>query len=74
MGVEVDLIIETNDISLAIEIKSSRKAQEKMLKGINKFEEITKKQFKKYLVYIRIFTRFCQPRLNWFLPQSLQPN
>ena len=51
MGVEVDLIIETNDVCLAIEIKSSMRAQEKMFKGLNKFEEITKKQFKKYLVY-----------------------
>ena len=51
MGVEVDLVIETNDACLAIEIKSSLRAQEKMFKGLNKFEKITKRQFKKYLVY-----------------------
>jgi len=51
MGVEVDLIIETNEVCLAIEIKSSQRAREKMFKGLNKFEQITKRQFKKYLVY-----------------------
>ena len=51
MGVEVDLVIETNEVCLAIEIKSSPRAQEKMFKGLNKFEKITKRQFKKYLVY-----------------------
>ena len=51
MGVEVDLVIETNEVRLAIEIKSSIRAQEKMFKGLNKFERITKRKFKKYLVY-----------------------
>jgi predicted AAA+ superfamily ATPase len=51
MGVEVDLVIETNELCLAIEIKSSIRVQEKMFKGLNKFEQITNRPFKKYLVY-----------------------
>ena len=51
MGVEVDLIIETMDACLAIEIKSSLRAQEKMFKGLNRFEQITNRRFNKYLVY-----------------------
>lgn len=51
MGVEVDLVIETSDACLAIEIKSSTRAQEKMFKGLNKFEQITNRQLNKYLVY-----------------------
>lgn len=51
MGVEVDLVIETMDACLAIEIKSSLRAQEKMFKGLNRFEQITNRRFKKYLVY-----------------------
>ena len=51
MGVEVDLVIDTPDECLAIEIKSSVKAQEKMFKGLNRFEQISNRQLRKYLVY-----------------------
>ena len=51
MGVEADLVIDTQEVCLAIEIKSSVKAQEKMFKGLNKFEQITNRRLKKYLVY-----------------------
>ena len=51
MGVEVDLVIETSEVCLAIEIKSSTRAREKMFKGLNRFEQITHRQLKKYLVY-----------------------
>jgi len=51
MGVEVDLIIETNEVCMAIEIKSSARAQEKMFKGLDKFEKISNRQLIKYLVY-----------------------
>ena len=51
MGVEVDLIIDTQEVCLAIEIKSSVKAQEKMFKGLNRFEQISNRQLRKYLVY-----------------------
>lgn len=51
MGVEVDLVIDTPAECLAIEIKSSVKAQEKMFKGLNRFEQISNRQLRKYLVY-----------------------
>ncbi len=51
MGVEVDLVIDTNEACLAVEIKSSVKAQEKMFKGLNKFEQISSRQLEKYLIY-----------------------
>ena len=51
MGVEVDLVIDTQEVCLAIEIKSSVKAQEKMFKGLNKFEQISGRHLSKYLVY-----------------------
>lgn len=51
MGVEVDLVIETQEVCLAIEIKSSVKAQEKMFKGLNRFEQISNRRLRKYLVY-----------------------
>jgi len=51
MGVEVDLIIDTHKVCLAIEIKSSIKAQEKMFKGLNRFEQTSNRQLIKYLVY-----------------------
>ncbi|MCP4605539.1 MAG: ATP-binding protein [Proteobacteria bacterium] len=51
MGVEVDLIIETNTSTLAIEIKSSGKAYPKMFKGLNKLANIAGRTFQNYLVY-----------------------
>ncbi|MCP4599836.1 MAG: ATP-binding protein [Proteobacteria bacterium] len=51
MGVEVDLIIETNTSALAVEIKSGGKAHPKMFKGLNKLEDITGRAFQNYLVY-----------------------
>jgi len=51
MGVEVDLIIETNSTALAIEIKSGIKAAAKMFKGLNKLEGLAKRPFQNYLVY-----------------------
>ncbi len=51
MGVEVDLVIDTQEVCLAIEIKSSVKVQEKMFKGLNRFEQISERHLRKYLVY-----------------------
>jgi predicted AAA+ superfamily ATPase len=51
MGVEVDLVIDTNEACFAVEIKSSVRVQEKMFKGLNKFEQISNRQLKKYLIY-----------------------
>ena len=51
MGVEVDLIIETDSECLAVEIKSSSRAQEKMFKVLIRFGEITGKDLKRYLIY-----------------------
>ena len=51
MGVEVDLVIDTSEACFAVEIKSSVRAQEKMFKGLNKFEQISNRQLKKYLIY-----------------------
>ena len=51
MGVEVDLVIDTSEACFAVEIKSSVRAQEKMFKGLNKFEKISNRQLKKYLIY-----------------------
>lgn len=51
MGVEVDLIIETNTTALAVEIKSGIKANSKMFKGVNKLADITGRPFQGYLVY-----------------------
>lgn len=56
MGVEVDLIIETETNCLAIEIKSTHKVKDKMFKGLNQFEALTRgnlvnRKLKKYLVY-----------------------
>lgn len=51
MGVEVDLIIETNTRCLAIEIKSSSRVQEKMFKGLVRFGEITNRRIERYLIY-----------------------
>jgi hypothetical protein len=51
MGVEVDLIIEAEANSLAVEIKSAAKVQAKMFKGLTKFRAITGRSFQSYLVY-----------------------
>jgi len=51
MGVEVDLIIESDKNNYAIEIKSSIKVQEKMFKGLRKFEHISGKKWKKTVLY-----------------------
>lgn len=50
-GVEIDLIIETRNTLLAIEIKSSTKVQEKMFRGLRRFAEISKREITPYLVY-----------------------
>jgi uncharacterized protein len=51
MGVEVDLIIETNTRCLAIEIKSSSNVRDKMFKGLIRFSEIANRRIDRYLVY-----------------------
>ena len=51
MGVEVDLIIESNSSITVIEIKSATTAKEKMFKGLNRFAEISGKDPDKYVVY-----------------------
>jgi len=51
MGVEVDLVVDTGEKCLAIEIKSSIRVQEKMFKGLNRFEEIANRPLTKYVVY-----------------------
>lgn len=51
MGVEVDLIIETENYSFAVEIKSSTKVHEKMFRGLQKFEEISGKNWQKLVLY-----------------------
>ena len=51
MGVEVDLIIETDASALAIEIKSSTKAHARMFKGMAKFKDLAGRPFQNYLVY-----------------------
>jgi predicted AAA+ superfamily ATPase len=56
MGVEVDLIIESGSVCLAIEIKSSSKVKDKMFKGLNQFEilandALANRELKKYIIY-----------------------
>jgi predicted AAA+ superfamily ATPase len=51
MGVEVDLVIETENGNLAVEIKSSSKVHARMFKGLCKFDALTDRPFKKYIVY-----------------------
>ena len=50
-GVEVDLIIETAGRCVAVEIKSSTRAHEKMFKGLLRFEQLSRRDVNRYLVY-----------------------
>ena len=50
-GVEVDLVIETAGGCIAVEIKSSTRAQEKMFKGLLRFEQLARRNVNRYLVY-----------------------
>jgi predicted AAA+ superfamily ATPase len=52
MGVEVDLIIETEANAVAVEIKSASKMQARMFKSLQKFDALTAKPFTKYVVYL----------------------
>lgn len=51
MGVEVDLIVETDSRIAAIEIKSSAKAHDRMFAGLEKFQKLVKKPVTKHVVY-----------------------
>ena len=51
MGVEVDLIIESDRRALAVEIKTAEKVHARMFKGLLKFCEIAKRPFERILVY-----------------------
>lgn len=51
MGVEVDLIIETDEHALAVEIKSSSKVHERMFRGLKKFDDLVQAPLKKLVVY-----------------------
>lgn len=51
IGVEVDLIIETNNQCFALEIKSTKSIKEKMFNGLNKFEFISKRKLIKCIIY-----------------------
>lgn len=48
---EVDIIIETNDTLLAIEIKYRENIDQKMTKGLVLFEKISKRLVKKFIIY-----------------------
>ncbi len=51
-GIEVDLVIETGGGGcVAVEIKSSTRAEEKMFKGLRRFERLAKRNVYRYLVY-----------------------
>lgn len=52
MGVEVDLIVETENEALAVEIKSASKMHARMFKPLYKFNALTARSFKKYVVYL----------------------
>ena len=50
-GVEVDLVIETHRQCIAVEIKSSVKAQEKMFKGLVRFAKVANRDITPYVIY-----------------------
>ncbi len=51
-GVEVDLVIETGGGGcVAVEIRSSTRADEKMFKGLRRFEQLAERKVHRYLVY-----------------------
>ena len=52
MGVEVDLVIETETDCLAVEIKSATKLHARMFKSLSKFDSLSQKPFKKIIVYL----------------------
>ncbi len=51
MGVEVDLIIQTQTKSVAVEIKSATRAESKMFKSMQKLSSLTGYHFTPYVVY-----------------------
>ena len=51
MGVEVDLVVETGAECIAVEFKSSSRVDEKMFRGLVRFEQIANREVKRYLVY-----------------------
>ena len=66
-GVEVDLVIETRTRCIALEIKSSIKARERMFKGLGQFARIAKRNFTPYVIYQGEFAQRFE-RLGLALP------